>query len=117
MYDTNSIDSVDPSHHAFQVWCFSHIWFWSYSQSIVKFRHSYFQKILCVVGCHSPWGNSRWWVFSNIGKLHDPAATRPILVVIAALDTERCRWMSTRSLNLWLDSGFLHTFSVDASNS
>ena len=36
-----SIDSVDPSHRAFQVWCFSHVWFWNYSLSKVKFRHSY----------------------------------------------------------------------------
>ena len=30
------IDSADPSHRAFQVWCFSHVWFWSYSLSKVK---------------------------------------------------------------------------------
>ena len=44
-----SIDSVDLSQCAFQVWCFSHIWFWSYSLSKVKFKHSYVQKILCII--------------------------------------------------------------------
>ena len=28
--------------------------------------------------------------FRNIGKLHDPAAMRPFLTVVAASDTERC---------------------------
>ena len=113
-----SIDSVDHAHHAFQVWCFSHVCFWSYSLSKVKFGHSYVRQILCIIGRRSVlllWGNCRR-VFSNIGKPHDPAATHPILVVVAASSTERCRWMSTRSRHLWSDSGFLHIFSVYASN-
>ena len=39
-----SIDSVDPSHRVFQVWCFSHIWFWSYSLSKVKFRQLFLEN-------------------------------------------------------------------------
>ena len=30
-------------------------------------------------------------VFGNIGKLHDPAATRPIPVFVAASSAEWCR--------------------------
>ena len=30
-------------------------------------------------------------VGGDFGKLHDPAVTRPILIVVAASDTERCR--------------------------
>ena len=110
-----SIDSVDPSHCAFQGWCFSHVCFWSYSLSEVKFGHSYARQILRIIGRRSVlllWGNSRR-VFGNIGKPHDPAATHPILIVVAALSTERCRWMSR---HLYLDGGFLHIFSVDTSN-
>ena len=34
-----SINSVGPTYCAFQVWCFSHVTFWSYSLSKLKFRH------------------------------------------------------------------------------
>jgi len=85
-----------PSHLAFQVWCFSHVCFWSYSLSKVKFGYSYVRQILCIIGRRPVlllWGNSRR-VFGNIGKPHDPAVTCPILVLVAASSTERCRWMS-----------------------
>jgi len=48
-----SINSVGPTYCAFQVWCFSHVRFWSYSLSKLKFRHSYVQKILCIFRCYS----------------------------------------------------------------
>ena len=35
--------------------------------------------------------------------------------LLYASGTEKCRWMLTRSSHLWLDSGFLRSFSVDAS--
>jgi len=114
-----SIDSVDPSHDCvFQVWCFSHVWFWSYSLSKVEFGHSYVQQILCIFRRCSKLllsGNS-WQVFDNIGKLHGPAATRLILVVVSASSTERCRWnvnqVSPSLIGQWISP----YSSVDASN-
>ena len=87
-----SINSVDPSHCAAKVWCFSHVWFWNYSLSKVKIKHSYVWKMLCAIGCRSLlllWSSS-WWVFSNIGKFQDPAAARPNFAVLAASGIERC---------------------------
>ena len=46
----------------------------------------------------------------------DPAATRPIFIIVAASGTERCRWMLTR-LILFNWTEFRNIFGVDASNS
>jgi len=97
-----SIDSTEPSHTEFQFWCSWMLASWSYSFPNVESESIKDRKIACILGLCSMlllWGNSRW-VIGNFGKLHDPVATCPILVVVADSGNERCHWMSTRSRNL-----------------
>ena len=88
-----SVDSTDPSHFEFQLWCSWMLASWSYSFPNVASESIKDRKIAYIFGLRSMlllWSNSRR-VIGNFGKLHDLAATRPILVVVAASDTERCR--------------------------
>lgn len=100
------IDSMDPSHCAFQVWCCSLVWPLSYSLSKITHRNSYNWRI---VGRHSLLFSEATF-FSNLGKFQDPSAVHLIFVAIVASGTEGCCWMLNKSCSLWLDS------SVDAAN-
>lgn len=80
MYITGSgHDPVAPAHCTFLVWLLS------YSLSKGKFRHSYVQKILCILGCHSMLLTCSSAI--NLGKFsgefQDPSAAHLIFVAVA----------------------------------
>ena len=85
-----SIDTIDPSHSEFQVWCSSVAWLWSYSLPKVSPNISKISQ-LYVLSVSVPCLFSKATVGKISGKLHDPAAARQLFVVVTASSTEgRC---------------------------
>ena len=77
-----SVDTTDPSHSEFQVWCSSVVWFWSYSLPKVSQRSV--NRMYCRTLFPVSSLKQRSIKFYSIGKLHDPVAACQLFVVVAA---------------------------------
>ena len=84
-----SIDTTDPSHSEFQVWCSSVAWFWSYSLPNVSPNNCIKDVLSDSVPCLFSKATVSE-IFCSIRKLHEPDAARQRFVGITDSSTEGC---------------------------